>query len=179
MTRGRSIAVATLVVVGAGSVAGVTRLRRDRGPTLPTSVVTKGTFVDYLQLRGEIRPIRSVMLTAPSSGTDLQILEIAKNGASVNPGDVVVQFDTTTQQRTLEQKQSELKQDESEIEKTRAELGRREQAAETDLEQARLFAERARLDLAQKEVKSPREGEKLDLALANAEQHVKELEKKL
>ena len=37
-------------------------------------------------------------------------VDIAKNGASVNPGDVVVQFDTTTQQRTLEQKQSELKQ---------------------------------------------------------------------
>src|SRR5262249_51039736 len=36
-----------------------------------------------------------------------------------------------------------------------------------------------RLDLAQKEVKSARDGEKLDLALADAEQHVGELRKKL
>src|SRR5207302_6696996 len=129
-----------LLVVAAAALAGVTRLRRDRGPSLPTSVVTKGTFVDYLQLRGEIRPIHSVILTAPSSGADLQIIDIAKNGSTVNPGEVVVQFDTTTQQRTLEQKQSEMKQAESEIQKAEAEQRRREQAARTDLEQARLAA---------------------------------------
>jgi len=38
----------TLVVVITASAAGVTRLRRDRGPVLPTAAVTKGTFVDYL-----------------------------------------------------------------------------------------------------------------------------------
>src|SRR5437588_6238039 len=40
-------------------------------------------------------------------------------------------------------------------------------------------AERARLDLAQKEVKSQRDGEKLDLALADAEQHARELQQKV
>jgi len=175
----RRSAIIALLVAAAGSVAGVAQLRRDRGPVLPSAAVTKGVFVDYLQLRGEVRPIRSVTLTAPSSGSDLQILEIVKNGAIVNPGDVVVQFDTTTQQRTLEQKQSELKQAESEIARAEAELRRRAQAAQTDVDQARLDVERARLDLAQKEVKSPRDGEKLDIALANAEQHVKELGQKL
>src|SRR5205807_6113170 len=134
-------------------------LRTSRAPSVPTATVTRGTFIDYMQLRGEIRPIHSVILTAPSSGADLQIVDIAKNGASVNPGDVVVQFDTTTQQRTLEQKQSELKQSESEIAKADADRLRREQAAQTDVAQARLAVERARLALAQKEVKSPRDGE--------------------
>src|SRR5712692_8927418 len=97
----------TLLTVIVVSAAGVARLRRDKGPTLPSAPVTKGTFIDYLQLRGEIRPIRSVTLTAPSSGSDLQIVELAKNGASVHAGEVVIQFDTTMQQRTLEQKQSE------------------------------------------------------------------------
>ncbi len=178
MTR-RPFVILSLLVLAAASVAGVTRLRRDRAPSLPTAVVTKGTFIDYLQLRGEIRPIHSVILTAPSSGSDLQIIDIVKNGALVSPGEVVVQFDTTTQQRTLEQKQSELKQTESEIDKAEAERQRREQAARTDLTQARLAAERARLDLGQKEIKSPRDGEKLDLVLANAEQRIKELGKKL
>jgi HlyD family secretion protein len=172
-------AIAALLVLGAISLAGVARLRRDRSPLVPTAVVTKGTFIDYLQLRGEIKPLHSVVLTAPSSGADLQIVQIARNGAPVNAGDVVVQFDTTTQQRTLEQKTSELKQAESEIEKAEADLRRREQAAQTDLAQARMAAERARLDLAQKEVKSPRDGEKLDLALADAQQHAKELEQKV
>src|SRR5205807_893475 len=160
----RSFVIVGLLAAAAISLAGLARLRQPRAPSLPTAAVTKGTFVDYLQLRGEIRPIHSVILTAPSSGADLQIIDIAKNGAPVKKGDLVVQFDTTTQQRTLEQKRSELKQAESEIEKAETDLRRREQAAETDLAQARLDVERARLDLAQKEVKSARDGEKLDLA---------------
>src|SRR5207248_365861 len=96
------IALLAVVIVSAAAAA---RLRRRSGPSLPTATVTKGTFIDYLQLRGEIRPIRSVTLTAPSSGSDLQIVELATNGAPVKAGDVVVQFDTTMQQRTLEQKQ--------------------------------------------------------------------------
>jgi HlyD family secretion protein len=176
--RKRTLLGALLVVIIV-SAAGVARLRRDRGPALPTAAVTKGTFVDYLQLRGEVRPIRSVTLTAPSSGSDLQIVQLAKNGSAVAAGEVVIQFDTTMQQRTLEQKQSELKQAESEIQKAEAELRRREQTARTDLEQARGAAERARIDLAKREMLSPREGQKLTIALANAEQKVKELAKRV
>ena len=97
-------------------------------------MVTRGTFVDFLQLRGEIRPTRSVVLSAPSSGSDLQIVALVKNGARVSAGDVVVEFDPTVQQRTLETKRSELKQAESEIERTGAELTRRVQAARSELE---------------------------------------------
>src|SRR5216110_748367 len=140
MTR-RTIVILALVVLAAASLAGVARLRKDRAPSLPTAVVAKGTFIDYLQLRGEIRPLHSVILTAPSSGSDLQIVEIARNGAAVNAGDIVVQFDTTMQQRTLEQKQSELKQAGSEIEKAESERRRREQAAQTELDQAKLAAD--------------------------------------
>jgi len=174
----RTLFVALLVVVIA-SVAGVARRRHDGGPTLPTATVARGTFIDYLQLRGEIRPIRSITLTAPSSGSDLQIVDLATNGAPVKTGDVVVQFDTTVQQRTLETKQSELKQAESEIQKAEAELRRREQAARTDLEQARGAANRARLDLTKQEILSPRDGKKLAIVLANAEQKVKELSGKM
>jgi len=177
MTK-RTIGV-TLVVIVIASAVGVARLRRDRGPVIPTAAVTKGTYVDYLQLRGEIKPIRSVTMTAPSSNGILQIVDIAKNGSSVNPGDLVVQFDTTTQLRTLEQKNSELKQAESEIEKAESELRRRDQAVQSDLAAAKSLADRARLDLKQKEIKSPRDSEKLDIALSNAEQHVKELQQKI
>ena len=168
-----------LLAVVIASAAGVARHRSNGGPTLPTAAVTRGTFIDYLQLRGEIRPIRSITLTAPSSGSDLQIVELAKNGAPVKAGDVVVQFDTTVQQRTLETKQSELKQAESEIQKAEAELRRREQAARTDLDQARGAVARARIDLTKQEILSPRDGKKLAIVLANAEQKVKELAGKM
>ena len=72
-------------------------------------VVEKSTFVNTLEVRGEIRPVRSVVLTAPSSGgSDLQIINIAANGAAVKTGDVVIQFDTTAPQRLLDQRRSDL-----------------------------------------------------------------------
>ena len=152
-------------------------VRRDRPSSIPSAPVTRGTFQDFLQLRGEIRPLRSTVLTAPSSGADLQIVELVRNGATVAAGDVIVQFDPTTQARTLEQKQSELKQAESEIERAEAEQRRRVQAAETDLDQARSAVTRARLDLEKRDLVSRVEGDKLVLALSDAEQHVKEIER--
>jgi hypothetical protein len=51
---------------------------------------------------------------------ELQILKLAKNGTMVKPGDVVVQFDPSTLQRTIQEKQSELKQADAEIEQAQA-----------------------------------------------------------
>lgn len=169
-----------LVVVAAGSVAAVARLRRSGSTTLPTAVAAKTTFVDYLQLRGEIRPVRSTVLSAPMSGaSDLLILTLARNGAVVEPGQIVVQFDTTNQQRTLEQKQSELKQAESEIEKALAEQRRRVQAATTALEQAESAATRAKLDLQGADLRPRVEAEHFRIKLLDAGEVVREAEHKL
>jgi multidrug resistance efflux pump len=165
-----------VTLAAAASAAGVRAVRGARDAAPPTAVVVKGTFVDFLPLRGEIRPAHSVVLTAPSSGADLQIVELVRNGAVVAPGDIVAVFDPTTQQRTLEQKQSELKQAESEIEKAEAEQRRRVQAVQTDVVQARSAVSRARMDLDGLELRSRVEGEKLKLVLADAEGHVHELE---
>jgi hypothetical protein len=60
-------AILAVVFVVALSVAAAAALRRDTGKvSLPTAIVTKTTFIDFLQLRGEVRPVRSVVLTAPS-----------------------------------------------------------------------------------------------------------------
>ena len=121
-------------------------------------------------------PVRSVVLTAPSSGADLLILQFASNGSSVNAGDVVVQFDSTTQQRTLEQHRSELKQAESEVQKAEAEGRQRIRTAEAELAQLR-SAQTGRLDLqGAPELVSPVEAEKLALPLSDAEQHVIQLQ---
>src|SRR3981189_3366417 len=168
MKRGWAILAVVLVV--ALSVATAAALRRDTGKTsLPTALVTKTTFVDFLQLRGEIRPVRSVLLTAPSAGTDLQIVELATNGAKVDADDVIVTFDPTQQQRTLETKRSELKQAESEIEKAEAEQRRRVASAQTELEEAKKALARARLEIQGNELRPRIEAENFVIAVSNAE----------
>ena len=182
MKRSAIGAIVVLLVAAAAvaAVSSVARLRRAGESSLPTAAVAKGTFVDYLQLRGEVRPVKSVVLSAPmSGGSDLQIIELARNGSIVNAGDVVVQFDTTVQQRTLEQKQSELKQAESEIEKAVAEQRRREQAAQTALDQSKSASGRAKLDLEGADLRPRVDAEHLALKAADAEQGVRELEQKL
>ena len=176
------MAAAILLAAAALSAAGVAAFRRERAShmtAVPTAAVTKGTFVDFLQLRGEIRPVRSVLLSAPSSGDDLQIVALVTNGAVVAAGDVVVEFDPTMQQRTRETKMSELKQAESEIERAGAELARRVQAAESELEEARKKVQRARLDVQANELRARIEAEKFVIALSDAEARVGELEQKV
>jgi multidrug resistance efflux pump len=97
----------------------------------------------------------------------------------VNAGDVVVEFDATMQQRTLEQRRSEFKQAESEVEKAEAEGRRRVQAAEAELAQLKWARDRAKLDLQGAGLASRVEVEKLQLAVSDAEQHVVQLEQKI
>jgi HlyD family secretion protein len=176
----KAAAVLAVLVVVAVSVAAVAALRRDTGSSsLPTAIVAKTDFVDFLQLRGEIRPVRSIVLTAPSTGADLQIVELATNGAKVAGGDVVVVFDPTTQQRTLETKQSELKQAESEIERTEAEQRRRIASAQSELDEAKKALARARLDVQGNELRPRIDADNFVIAVSNAEEHICELEKKI
>jgi len=173
-------AILAVVFVVALSVVAAAALRRDNGKTsLPTALVTKTTFIDFLQLRGEIRPVRSVVLTAPSAGSDLQIVDLATNGSKVASGDVVITFDPTQQQRTLETKRSELKQAESEIEKAEAEQRRRVASAQSERDEAKKALERARLEIQGNELRPRIDAENFIIAVSNAEEHVRELDKKI
>jgi multidrug resistance efflux pump len=148
--------------------------------SVPVAAVKRGDFVVYLPLRCEIKSLKSKMMTAPAgAGGDLQILKLARTGETVKKGDVVVQFDTSTLQRTLDQKSSELKQADGEIEKAKAQARLDEEKTLTDLTKARYDLDRARLDAQRIEILSAIDGEKARLAVADAEQKVKELETKL
>ena len=175
MTAARRAAAWTLLVAGAATVT-LAAIHRSPATEMPSATVTRGTFTDALTLRGEIRPVHSIVLTAPSSGGDLQIIELAPSGTAVSPGDVVVQFDASAQQRTLDQKRSELKHADADVAKAEAEERRRVQAARADLEQRRSALERARLDLAKTEISSRIDADKLKAAVTDAEAHVKAAE---
>ena len=170
--------VITLAVIAIGAAASATSVAvRRGGGALPTGAVTRGTFDDYLTLRGDIRPVRSIVLTAPASGgSDLQIIDLIRSGTAVSPGDVVVRFDASAQERTRDQKRSELKQAEADVEKAEAEERRRTQAARADVEQARSELVRARLDIAKVEISSRIDAEKLRVAVTVAEEHLKAAE---
>jgi HlyD family secretion protein len=171
VTAKYAAAAAGIVLTVVAVIAG-TRLLGANDVQVPTMVLEKSTFVNILEVRGEIRPQRSVLLTAPSSGGDLQIIDIAPNGAHVKAGDVVIRFDTTAPQRVLDQRKSELQQANSEVTKVEAEGRRKIQAAQALLTELQSVAGRAKLDLGRTELVSRVEAEKLALTLADAELRV-------
>lgn len=146
---------------------------------VPSTAVTRGEFIDYMQVRGEVKAVRSIPLTAPSSAGELQILELAKNGTNVKKGDVVVKFDAVPVQRTLAEKQSELKQAEEEIGKTEAQYRILDQQAQTDLMKARYDLQRAELDAATHEFLPAIEAAQKKVAATSAKEKVREAERKL
>ena len=171
--------VAGLAVVGA--IAGASGVfGRGTAVDVPTTEVTKGEFIDYLQVRGEVKAVRSVALTVPTTGGgDLQIVELAKNGMNIKKGDVVVRFDPMTVERTLNDRRSEFKQADEEISKTRAQFRIQEQQAQTDLTKARYDVRRAELDVVPSEFLPRMEREQKELALKDAKSRYAEAERRL
>lgn len=166
--------VAALVVTGFMVNAGGGTL-----PDLPTSEVVTGDFIDTLEIRGEIRPLKSVVLSSPLQSGELQIVKLAKNGQMVKAGDVVVQFDGSTLERTIQEKKSELKQADAEIEQAGAQGRMAAEQNATTLMKTKYDIDRARLDVGKGETVSRIENEQAKLVLADAEQKLLEIEEKI
>src|SRR5258708_5906629 len=140
--RGRVLAGAG--VIGLALIAAGLAWRHSGKPSLPVADVRRGEFVDYVQIRGDIRAVHSVHLSAPVIGGDLQIVKLVPTGTMVKKGDIGGQVDPVTFQRTLEQKQSELNSADAGIEPARAASRPSQEQPRPDELQAGYDVERAR-----------------------------------
>jgi len=127
-----------------------------------------------LEIRGEVKALRSVVIAAPYGAGDLQIMKLATNGAKVKKGDVLVEFDNTTVKQKLAQDQSALKSAEAEIQQSRAAARLKEEKDLTVVMTADYDVRKARMDASKQEILSVIEGEQAKLKLADAEQKLKE-----
>ena len=173
------LAILAVIVVIAG--AGIAMNARNATvPNVTLTDVTRGDFIDYIQIRGDIRPAKSVVLAAPlQAGGELQIMKLVKNGSAVKKGDVVVEFDATSLNQRLMERRSELKTAEGEIEQVLAQQKITAEQRQTELTKAKYDVERAKLDLGKRDLVSKIEYETAQLAVSDAEQRLKEVEAKI
>jgi HlyD family secretion protein len=176
--RPRNLA-AGVVVLGVLAAGAFAAARHSAVPDLPTALVTKGPFVDTLEIRGEIRPLKSVVLSSPMQSGELQILKLAKNGTMVKPGDVVVEFDPSTLKRTIQEKQSELKQADAEIEQAQAQTRIAKEQNATAAMKSTYDIERAKLDVSKGDTVSRLDNEQAKLTVVDAQQRERELQEKI
>lgn len=176
--RRRRRAIALIIVVAAVVLLVYAAAARRAGASVPTAVVVRAEFLDVVELRGEIRPVRSVVLAAPLQAGDLQIVKLVKPGTRVKAGDVVVEFDSTSLRRQETDRRAELKQAEAEIEQARAQARITEEGSATNLARARFDVERAKLDVVDRDFVARIDLERAKLALVDAQQRLKEAEKR-
>ena len=163
------------LVVVSGMAYGAARFTRVM-PTIPTATVQRGEFLESVKFHGRVIAEKSVQIKAPAVAGDIQITFLARTGTAVKKGDVIVKFDTAKLQDTLNQRHSDMKQAEAGFEEERAKARLLDEGDRTDLLKARYDVERAKLDVSQESILSQIDGAEKKLALADAEQKLREVE---
>ena len=176
--RGNRSLLAVAPFAAALLIFGVIRFARS-APKIPTAEVQRREFVEYAELRGTVKALQSITISAPASAGDLQILNIVASGAKVKKGDVIVEFDATTLKQNLAQDQSALKSADAEIQQAKVAANMKEEQDQTDVMKARFDVETARMETQKQEILSVIEGQKAKLALDDAQQKLAETESRL
>jgi len=118
------LAVIVLTLLG-GAGWGVRRLIQaataSTSSVIPTTRVKKGRVTITVSARGELQGGNSEVLTAPmTGGQDMAITSMRDTGELVNPGDTIVQFDTTQQEYNLREAEADLAEAQQQVAKAEA-----------------------------------------------------------
>ena len=139
------VGVLVMALAGGAAVLGVPDLS-PKVNEIPTTRPTRGDVDVRVYTIGELGPRRSMMLSAPTVGTQLQIVALVTGGTIVREGDVVIEFDRAAEQYNLQQAESELAEADQELVKMQAD-------AKVQAAQDQLNLLHARHDLRRAEIK--------------------------
>ena len=118
-------------------------------PATAPAVIRRKQMEDVFILAGEARAVQARELVTPrSEGWRTRIQWLAEDGAEVQAGDPVVEFDNSQTAQELGERQLELVKAEVELHKRRATLAAEGAQKRFELEQATIEVEKARIDAA-------------------------------
>ncbi|MCC7416374.1 MAG: HlyD family efflux transporter periplasmic adaptor subunit [Acidobacteria bacterium] len=103
----------------------------------PTAVAARERFTETLVEIGSISAARLMVYSSTVPGTQAKIVELAPEGASVAPGDLLVRFETAGFEQNLARENAALRQAESEVRSAREELRLEQLRGGAEVERAR------------------------------------------
>ena len=170
-------AVVFLAVIGVAAVIAMALPDMpERGRTIPTTRVTRGTLSLTVHGQGDLRAGRTTTLVAPAVGGMLRVVSMLQTGMAVKQGDVIVEFDPTDQQFAVEQARTEVAEADQEIVKMKADAVAQAAQDEVALLTARFEVRRAELDSSGNEFIGAIEAKKNLLSLEEAKRRLEQLE---
>ena len=182
----RRVILAAVAVVVVTVTAGVAVHLNARAPEAKapgssgTFTVARKDFVRSLRLNGTVEAVESTSIQAPrlagQNNNSLVIMRLINNGATVKPGDMLVEFDRQEQLRNALDRRAELTDLEQQIKRREAEEVAAKASDDSTIKQAQSTFEKTRLELIKNEMLPKIEAEKNTLAHEEAAARLKQLQ---
>ena len=143
---------------------------------MATAKVQRGDVVIRAFTRGELRAVRSVMLPAPNLNGTVQVTTLAPAGALANEKDLVVEFDDSELQATLDEDKMGLEQVDQQIAGQKANMAITQSQDQLSLLATQYNVRRAQLQVQMNPVIDAIDGKKNLLAVSQSTQALKQLQ---
>ncbi|HXS95826.1 MAG TPA: efflux RND transporter periplasmic adaptor subunit [Candidatus Limnocylindrales bacterium] len=179
--KGKLIGLAiTFAILGAIAWGAMRFVRVTAAPgasaaEVPTTSVKQGKVIISVAARGELQGGNSEMLSAPMTGNDqLAITSLRDPGELVEPGDVVVQFDTTTQEYNLREAEADLAEADQQVIQAQANADASVEETAYAVKAAESAVTLAKLDVRRNPLLPSIQARQNDIALEQAQNRLKQ-----
>lgn len=165
----------------AGAVAGAYYLvqqipTEDEGVEVALIPVERGDLTVRTYLRGELRAVRSLTLTAPNLGSQSQVIQLAPPGALARRGDLIVELDDSERVAALEDDLLSVEKIQQQLMQAETELAIQKSQDEVELTKANFQVRRWELETRRNELLSSIDARKNELSLEEAKRRKAKLE---
>jgi hypothetical protein len=148
----------------------------ERQDTIPTAKVQRGDVVIRAFSRGELRAARTVTLTAPNLFGTVQVTDLAPVGSLAKEKDLIVEYDDSERQSTLEEDRLSVQSVDEQIKKAKADLAITQSQDAVTLLKTRYNVRRAELDVQSNPILAEIDAKKNILNLEQQKRALVELE---
>ena len=161
------VAVLAMTLLAAGAYLGWQSVPEGESD-FALAEVRRGDLVVKTYLRGELRAVRSLTLTAPNIGSMSQITQLAPTGALAKRGNLLFELDDSERVAALEDTMLTVEQIKENLKKAEAELEIRKSQDEVEIVQANFQVRRAELEVQRNELLAEIDARKNELTLEEA-----------
>ncbi|MBS1854535.1 MAG: HlyD family efflux transporter periplasmic adaptor subunit [Acidobacteria bacterium] len=148
----------------------------ERQDTIPNTKVQRGDVVIRAYSRGELKPARSITLTAPNLFGTVQVTDLAPMGSLAREKDLIVEYDDSERQSALEEARLSVQSVDEQIKKAKADLAIQQSQDQVTLLRTRYNVRRAELDVKRNPILAEIDGKKNVLTLEQQKRALVQLE---
>jgi len=148
----------------------------ERQDTVPVTKVTRGDVVIRAYSRGELKPARTLTLTAPNLFGTVQVTDLAVMGALAKEKDLIVEYDDSERQSALEEARLSVQSVDEQIKKAKADLAIQQSQDQVTLLKTRYDVRRAELEVKKNPIIAEIDGKKNLLTLEQSKRALQQLE---